>query len=76
MKLIVALGVVKKTTGERAHQTKFRFNAAWKSYTMVLNNHLISNAMSIVASAKVQGLRVVKQRHVQLAKAKELLCRQ
>ena len=67
MKLIVALGVVKKTTGERAHQTKFRFNAAWKSYTMVLNNHLISNAMSIVASAKVQGLRVVKPRHVRLA---------
>ena len=67
MKLIVALGVVKETTGERAHQTKFRFNAAWKSYTMVLNNHLTSNAMSIVASAKVQGLREVKLRHVQLA---------
>ena len=67
MSLIVALGVVKETTGERAHQTKFRFNAAWKSYTMVLNNHLTSNAMSIVASAKVQGLRVVKPKHVRLA---------
>ena len=67
MKLIVALGVVKETTGERAHQTKFRFNAAWKSYTMVLNNHLTSNAMFIVASAKVQGLREVKPRLVQLA---------
>ena len=67
MKLIVALGVVKETTEERAHQTKSRFNAAWKSYTMVLNNHLTSNEMFIVASAKVQGLREVKQRHVQLA---------
>ena len=66
MKLIVALGVVNETTGEKAHQTRFRFNAAWKSYTMVLNNHLTSNAMSIVASAKVQELREVKPRHVQL----------
>ena len=70
MKLIVALGVVKETTGERAHQIRFRFNVVWKSFTMALNNHLTSNAMSIVASAKVQGLKVVKPKHVQLAEEK------
>ena len=70
MKLIVALGVVKETTGERAHQIRFRFNVVWKSCTMVLSNHLTLNAMSIVASAKVQGLRVVKLKHVQLVEEK------
>ena len=42
---------------------------------MVPNSHLISSAMFTAANAKVQELKVVNKRHVQLAKAKELLCK-
>ena len=42
---------------------------------MVPNSPLISSATFIAASVKVQVLKAVKLRHVQLAKAKELPCR-
>ena len=76
MSLIVALGVVKEIIGERVLQTKCKSAAVSKSYIMVPNSPLISNATFIAASVKGQELRAVKQRHVQLAKARELLCRQ
>ena len=76
LSLIVALGAVKETIGERVHQTKYKSAAVLKSYTMVPNSHSISSAMFIVASVKVQEQRAVNKRYVQLAKAKELQCRQ
>ena len=76
LSLIVALGVVKEIIGEKVHQTKCRSVAVSKSYTMVPNSPLISSAMFTAASVKVQEQRAVNKRHVQLAKAKELQCRQ
>ena len=76
MSLIVALGVVKEIIGEKVHRTRCKSAAVWKSFTMVQNSPLISNATFTAANVKGQELRAVKQRHVQLAKAKELLCRQ
>ena len=75
LSLIVALGVVKETIGEKVHQIKYKSAVVSKSYTMVPNSPLISNATFTAASVKGQELRVVNKRHVQLAKAKELPCR-
>lgn len=75
MSLIVALGVVKEIIGERVHLIRCKSAVVLKSCIMVPNSPLISSATFIAASVKVQVLKVVKLRHVQLAEAKELPCR-